>query len=150
MLTTTRAVNEDALEPCSACSTMSVSISAHASALGASPLSMWRKFAAWPRSARAATGSRPWRMWWCAVTIIGTCEVSRMPLRRVASSVLSPVSGSNAASAETAVRSTSIGCESFTARMTSWISPGSVRASFSAASKASRAARLGSSPWSRR
>ena len=89
-------------------------------------------------------------MWWCAVTIIGTCEVSRMPLRRVASSVLSPVSGSNAASAETVVRSTSMGCESFTARMMSQTAPGSVRASFSAASNESRAARVGSSPWSRR
>ena len=69
-----------------------------------------------------------------------------MPLRRVASSELSPVSGSNAASAETAVRSTSMGCESFTARMTSQIAPGSVRASFSAASKASSASRVGSSP----
>ena len=40
VLTTTRAVKEDAFEPCSACSTMSVSISAQASSLGASPLSM--------------------------------------------------------------------------------------------------------------
>ena len=119
VLTTTLAANDDAFEPCSACSTMSVSINDAASSLGASPLSMYRKFAAWPSPASAGTGSRPWRMWWCAVTIIGACEVSRIPLRRVASSELSPVSGSNAASADTAVRSTSMGCASFTTRMTS-------------------------------
>ncbi len=37
---TTRAVNDDAFEPCSACRIMSVSISRAASALGAVPLSM--------------------------------------------------------------------------------------------------------------
>ena len=63
VLTTTLAVNDDAFEPCSACSTMSVSISDAASSLGGSPLSMWRKFAACPRSALAATGSRPCRRW---------------------------------------------------------------------------------------
>ena len=73
-----------------------------------------------------------------------------MPLRRVASSALSPVSGSYAASADTAVRSTSMGCESFTARITSWIAPGSVRASFNAPSKASSSDRVGSSPCSSR
>ena len=73
-----------------------------------------------------------------------------MPLRRVASSALSPVSGSNAASAETAVRSTSIGCESFTARMTSKIASGSVRACFNAASKPSSSVRVGSAPCSSR
>ena len=85
-------------------------------------------------------------MWWCAVTITGTWEVSRTPLRRVASGELSPVSGSNAASADTAVRSTSMGCESFTARMMSKTAPGTSRASLSAASKASSSAAVGSSP----
>ena len=73
-----------------------------------------------------------------------------MPLRRVASGELSPVSGSNAASADTAVRSTSMGCESFTARMMSWTAPGSSRAAFSSRSKASSSAAVGSSPCSRR
>ena len=40
VLTTTRAVNDEAFEPCSAWSTMSVSSSDAASSLGASPLSM--------------------------------------------------------------------------------------------------------------
>ena len=89
-------------------------------------------------------------MWWCAVTIIGTCEVRRIPLRRVASGELSPVSGSNAASADTAVRKTSMGCESFTARTMSHMAPGSSRASFSAPSNAPSSAASGSSPCSRR
>jgi hypothetical protein len=52
----------------------------------------------------------------CAATIIGTCEVRRTPLRSVAAADLSAVSGSNAASADTTVRSTSIGCALFMAR----------------------------------
>ena len=44
---TTRAANEEALEPCSACSTKSVSSSLAASAEGFSPLSIQRKLAAW-------------------------------------------------------------------------------------------------------
>jgi hypothetical protein len=51
--------------------------------------------------------------------IIGTCDVSRTPLRSVASGELSATSASNAASAEVAVRSTSIGCAPRTARMMS-------------------------------
>jgi len=58
-------------------------------------------------------------MWLWAVTIIGTWEIRRMPLRRVASGDLSETSGSKAASAETAVRSTSMGWASFTVRITS-------------------------------
>jgi hypothetical protein len=45
----------------------------------------------------------------CPATTMATCEVRRMPLRNVASRELSPTSGSNAESAETAVRNTSIG-----------------------------------------
>ncbi|MNC91491.1 hypothetical protein D3C83_77630 [compost metagenome] len=37
---TTRAANDEAFEPCSACSTMSISIRRAASALGAFPFSM--------------------------------------------------------------------------------------------------------------
>ena len=107
---TTRAVNDEAFDPCSACSTMSTSITLAASALGATPFSMYRKFAAWPRVGLAGTGARPLRMWWCAVTMIGTRAVKRTPLRKVASGELSAASSSNAASAETAVRSTVIGC----------------------------------------
>ena len=68
---------------------------------------------------RPATGSCPSRMRECAATIIGTCEVSRTALRKVASRELSAVSGSNADSAEAAVRSTSIGCADLIARMMS-------------------------------
>ena len=70
----------------------------------------------------------------CAATIIGTCDDSRTPLRMVAARDVSAVSGSNAASADTAVRSTSIGWARCTSRMTSSTSAGSVRAAFSSPS----------------
>ena len=54
-----------------------------------------------------------------AVSMIGTCEVSRTPLRMVASTELSSTSGSKAPSAETAVRSTSMGCACLTRAMSS-------------------------------
>ena len=86
----------------------------------------------------------------CAATIIGTCDVRRTPLRSVASGELSAASGSNAASADTAVRSTSIGCAPCTVRMMSRMPAGSARAAFSSASNASSSARVGSSPFSSR
>ena len=114
---TTRAVNADAFEPCSACRIMSMSISRAASALGGVALAASTGNSPRGRAAGSgATGSRPLRMCSCAATIIGTCDVSRMPLRSVASGELSATSGSNAASAETAVRSTSIGCASLAPR----------------------------------
>ena len=46
----------------------------------------------------------------CAATIIGTWEVRRTALRSTAARVLSAASGSKPDKAETAVRSTSMGC----------------------------------------
>jgi hypothetical protein len=129
---------------------MSVSIRRAASALGGEPCSMCRKFAAWPSRGSGATGARPLRMCWCAATIIGTCELRRMPLRTIASGELSATSGSKAASADTAVRSTSIGWAALTMRINSRISAGSVRAAFDCAVKPSSCPRDGSSPRSSR
>ena len=49
------------------------------SILGGSPVSMYRKFAAWPSSSSGLTGDAPERIRWCAATIDGTWEVSLMP-----------------------------------------------------------------------
>ena len=59
---------------------------------------------------------------------MGTCDESRTLLRSVASCELSAVSGSYAASADVAVRSTSIGCADWTERMISSTGAGSLRA----------------------
>jgi len=47
--------------------------------------------------------------WWAAM-MTGSCDVSRTPLRRVAAGDLSATSESKVASADAAVRRTSIGC----------------------------------------
>ncbi len=112
MPATTRAVNAEAFEPCSACRMRSTSIRRAAVALGALPVSICRKLAACERRGSGAGTARPRRIASCAATIIGTCDVRRTPFRSVASGELSAASGSKAASADTAVRSTSIGCAS--------------------------------------
>ena len=147
---TTLAVNDDALEPCSAWSTKSLSISLAASSDGASPFSMVRKLAAWLKFISGATGSPPARIWWCAVTIIGTWLVRRMPFLSVASGDLSSASSSKAASAETAVLSTSMGWAALTVAMRSRISSGNFRAAFNSLSNSSSWLCVGNSPRSSR
>jgi hypothetical protein len=71
-----------------------------------------------------------------------------MPLRTVAGRDVSAVSGSNAASADTAVRSTSMGCAVLMPAMMSSTGAGSWRALLSSAVKRSNCACVGSSPYS--
>ena len=73
------------------------------------PLGVARKFAASPRRGFGATGALPRRIRSQAATSVGSRAVSRIDLRSVASRELSAASGSNAESADTPVRSTSIG-----------------------------------------
>src|SRR4030095_10320842 len=73
------------------------------------PVIMKRKLLARLSLGFGATGARPRRMRSQAATSVGICAVRRMHLRRVASRELSLASGSQADSADTPVRSTSMG-----------------------------------------
>src|SRR5215470_19087517 len=80
-----------------------------ASEVGFLPLIMYRKLPARLSFGLGATGALPRRIRSHAATSVGSCAVSRNDFRRVASRLLSAASGSKAESAETPVRSTSIG-----------------------------------------
>jgi len=67
----TRAVNVEALSPWSITVLRYVSSPRTRAATGSSPFSMYRKFAAWPRSDRGATGARSWRSRENVETMVG-------------------------------------------------------------------------------
>ena len=95
---------------------------------------------------RGETGSSPFRIRSCAATIEATCAVRRSDLRTIASREMSSVSESETASAETAVRKTSMGCAPLTLRMTSTTSGASMRLAFKRLSKAASSRAVGSLP----
>ncbi len=80
-----------------------------ASGLGFLPLIMYRKLPARFSREFGATGALPRRIRSHAATRVGNWAVKRSDFRSVASRLLSAASGSKADSAETPVRSTSIG-----------------------------------------
>ena len=117
---------------------------------GSWPNIMQRKFAAWLRSSRGATGSRPPRRRCIVATIVAACAISRMPAGSATSTFASWLLSSSAAAADTAVRRMSIGCAAFTRSMISITGCGMVRDALSFASNSRSCARSGSAPYSRR
>ena len=109
MAAVTRAANVDALNSWSAWRMSATSKVLVARSVGFLPVIMYTKLPARESFGLGATGVLPRRSRSQAATSVGICAVSRIALRVVASRELSAASGSNEESAETPVRSTSIG-----------------------------------------
>src|SRR5258707_698154 len=124
-----------------------------ASSVGFLPDIMYRKFADRLSFGLGATSALPRRMRSQAATSVGIWAVRRMALRIDASRELSAASGSHADSADTPVRSTSIGVVFFGSVRSSASSPvGSLRLAVddSALLKVSYSFLEGSAPCQRR
>jgi len=80
----TRAVNVEALSPWSACNTSAMSKVSASTWSGRVPLSMYRKFAAWPSSSVGSTGSLPALAREYAASAVGSFATSRQAFRRLA------------------------------------------------------------------
>ncbi len=120
---------------------------------GILPVSMVRKLAARLRRGFGAMSGLPRRMRSQAATRVGICAVSRRALRREASRELSAGSGSKAESADTPVRSTSIGVvRRGSSRSMSMSLAGSRRVAVAASALvwASSSFRVGSAPCHKR
>ena len=115
-------------------------------ALGASPVSMYRKLAAWESSFDGGTGACPLRTRWCAQIAVANWLVRRTDLRRLAARELSVASGSCMPRIATAAWSTRMGSVSRGMRAKARISAsGMGRAAASSAWNFSRGPRAGSS-----